>query len=310
MLQKLREKSSGWIATAIILLLCVPFAFFGMDQYLFQRNATFVARVEAPPSWWQSAPSWWPVSILWQTEEIEADEFRTVLEQQRQQRSQIEGDTFDTRAFEAMDSKRQILDGVVDRRIMGMLAEREGLVVGNTQLRETIESVPAFQVGDRFDPQSYQLALASQNQTPRQFEDVLRRDLQQSLVPLGISNSAFATRSEVDRLLKLTGESRDVAYLALPAPAPDTAPVSAAEIERWYQQHSERYRAPESVTLEVVDVDGTALPPPPAPSEQALRERYVQEQARFGTGEQRLAAHILVKGSDEAAKKKAASKKK
>ena len=46
MLQALREKTSGWIAIAIVAVLAVPFAFFGMEQYLFQNNADYAAKVE------------------------------------------------------------------------------------------------------------------------------------------------------------------------------------------------------------------------------------------------------------------------
>ena len=62
MLQKLRDKTTGWIATVILGLLIIPFAFFGMESYLSQRTETWVAKVETPPTWWQAAPSWWPVS--------------------------------------------------------------------------------------------------------------------------------------------------------------------------------------------------------------------------------------------------------
>jgi peptidyl-prolyl cis-trans isomerase D len=65
MLQNLRDKTSGWIAGVILGLLTIPFAFFGMDQYLFQRNDTFAAKIEAPPNWWPSAPAVWPVTMLW-----------------------------------------------------------------------------------------------------------------------------------------------------------------------------------------------------------------------------------------------------
>ena len=307
MLQKLREKSSGWIATIILGLLCVPFAFFGMEQYLFQRNANFAAKIEAPPAWWQSAPSWWPVTMLWQREEIGVDEFRTVFEQQRQQQRQVEGDGFDPRAFESAENKRRILEGMVDRRLMRMMAERSGIVVGDGLLRETIQAVPAFQVGGKFDAQTYQLALASQNQSPRQFEQIVRDDLQQTIVPRGVAESAFITKSEVDRLLRLIGETRDVSYVALPSPEPDAAPVADAEIERWYKQHAAQYRQPESVAIEVLDVDAARLPPPAEPSEQELRQRYEQQQGQFGTGEQRLVSHILIKpeGEGEAAQKAA-----
>lgn len=299
MLQKLREKSSGWIATVILGLLCVPFAFFGMEQYLFQRNANFAAKIEAPPTWWPSAPAVWPVTMLWQRAEIDADEFRTVYEQQRQQQRQAEGEGFDPRAFESADNKRRILEGLIDRRVMRMMAERDGVVIDDGLLRETIQSVPAFQVGGKFDPQTYQLALSSQNQSPRQFEQIVRDDLLQTVIPRGVADSAFVTKSEMDRLLKLIGETRSVSYVAMSAPAPDGAPVPDAEIQRWYQQHAAQFRAPESVTLEVLDIDSSKLPPAGAPSEATLRERYAQEQAKFGTGEQRMVSHILVKPADE-----------
>ena len=300
MLQKLREKSSGWIATVVLGLLCVPFAFFGMEQYLFQSNATYAAKIEAPPSWWPSAPSWWPVTMLWQRDEIEGDEFRRIFEQERRQQRQLAGDAFDARAFESADNKRKVLEEVIDRRIMRMLAERDGIAVGDAQVRDTIQSVPAFQVAGGFDAQAYQMALSSQGQTPRQFEEIVRADLQQAVVPMAIARSAFATRSEVDRLLRLIGETRAVSYVALPAPEADAAPVSDAEAQRWYGQHAALYRAPESVTVEVLDVDGARLAAPAAPSEQALRERYAQEQARFGGGEQRLVSHILVQDEKKA----------
>jgi peptidyl-prolyl cis-trans isomerase D len=299
MLQTLRDKSSGWIATVIVLLLCVPFAFFGMEQYLFQRNATYAAKIEAPPTWWPTAPDngfvrW----VFWQEEEIGADEFRTAFEQQRQQQRQVQGEAFDNLAFESVDNKRQLLEDMVDRRIMRMMAQREGLEVGDATLRETIQSVPAFQVAGRFDPQAYQLALSAQNQTPRQFEQVVRDDLQQTLIPRGIADSAFVTKSEVERLLALLGETRAASYVVLPAPAPDTAPVTDAQVQQAYRQNASRYRAPESVTLEVLDVDASRLPEVAAPDEAALRARYAEQQAASGGGEQRLVSHILVK--DEA----------
>ncbi len=304
MLQTLRDKSSGWIATVILGLLCIPFAFFGMEQYLFQRNATYAAKIDAPPTWWPSAPSYWPVSMFWDSEEIGTDEFRTAFEQARQQQRQAEGPAFDAQAFEAADNKRRILEALIDRRVMRMSAARDGIAVGDAQVRETIESIPAFQVGGQFDPQSYQLALTSQGQTPRQFQEVVREDLVQSVVPTGIADSAFVTKSEVDRMLRLLGETRAVRYAVMP-PAQDTAPVATADIERWYRDNAAAFRAPESVTIEVLDVDAAQLPPPAAPDESTLRERYAQEQTKFGGGEQRMVSHILVKDGPGAEQKAA-----
>ncbi|MFL6592924.1 MAG: SurA N-terminal domain-containing protein [Luteimonas sp.] len=315
MLQTLRDKTSGWIAGTILALLTIPFAFFGMEQYLFQRNDTFAAKIEAPPTWWPGAPDVWPVTMLWRRDEIKAEEFRTAFERARQQQRQQQGEQFDARAFESAENKRQVLDSLVDQRVLQLTAERDGIAVGDALVRETIQGIPAFQVDGRFDPQRYQLALASQvpARTPRQFEDDVRQSLQQGLIPTEVSASAFATPAELQRMMKLLGEKRDVSYAIMPAPAPDTAPITAAEIQRWYDTHSNDYRAPETVTLEYVDIDDKTLPAA-APSDDAtLRQRYDEEKSRFVEPEQRLASHILVKvdanatpAQQEAAKGKAA----
>ncbi len=316
MLQKLRDKTSGWIAIAILVMLSVPFAFFGMEQYLFQQNDTYAAKVEAPPNWWHSAPSFWPVTMLWQRDEISADEFRTGLEQARQQQRTAQGEQFDASEFENVDTKRKILDDLINQRVLRMSSGRAGIAVGDIQVRETIQGIPAFQVDGKFDPQRYQLALASQvpARSPREFEQMVREDLQQSLLPAQIAQSAFVTPSEMDRVLKLLGEKRDVALVVLPPPAPGSAAatVTAAEIRRWYETHPADYRAPETVTLEYVEVDGSTLPAAASVADEAaLRQRYEQQQSRFIAPEQRSASHILIsaaEGADAAAQKAAEQK--
>jgi peptidyl-prolyl cis-trans isomerase D len=128
MLQTLRDKTSGWIATVILGLLVVPFAFFGMEQYLFQRNDTFAAKIEAPPKWWPAAPAAWPVTMLWQHDEIGADEFRSAFERARQQQRQQQGEQFDARAFETVDSKRKVLETLIDQRVLQLTARHQRCV--------------------------------------------------------------------------------------------------------------------------------------------------------------------------------------
>jgi peptidyl-prolyl cis-trans isomerase D len=296
MLQKLRDKTSGWIAGTVLGLLTIPFAFFGMEQYLHQTNPTWAAKVEAPPAWWRSAPHWWPASRLWQSEEIGADEFRTRFEQERQAARQAQGEAFDARQFEDKDNKRQIIDQMIDERAMRMMAARSGIAISDAQVRSEIESIPAFQVDGKFSPQQYQLVLASQvpRRTPLQFQQLVRDDLERTMVASQLSASGFATPSEVEHVLQLIGEKRDVSFAMMPAPSPDAGVVDAAAIQRWYDAHASEYRAPETVTLEYVDIDGASLQPPAA-ADDVLKQRYEQEKARFQEPEQRLASHILVK---------------
>jgi len=310
MLQALREKTSGWIAIAIVAVLAVPFAFFGMEQYLFQGAGSDVAKIEAPPRWWASAPDWALVrKLAWDTEEITAEDFRFAFENERRRRRDEEGERFDARAFESLTAKREVLENLIDRRVISLTARQAGIAVGDAQVRQAIEAMEPFQVDGRFDPQRYQLLLLSQNPplTPQAFQESMREDLQQAVIPSRVANSAFTTEPQTRRMLRLLEESRDVRFAVLPAPDEESAEISEEDLAEWHQTHLHLYRAPESVSLEYIEIDGSQLPPPGEPDEASLRQRYEQEKARFAEPEQRLASHLLIRaaGDDEAAQKAA-----
>jgi len=313
MLQALREKTSGWIAVAIVALLAIPFAFFGMEQYLFQGIASDVAKVEAPPRWWASAPDWALLRrLVWEREEITQDDFRSAFENERRQRRDQLGERFDARGFESPESRREVLDGLIDQAVMRLAARQAGIVIGNAQLYRAIETIEAFQVDGHFNQERYQLLLLSQNPplTPKVFEARMRDDLQQTLLPTQVARSAFVTEAQMQRMLGLLDETRDVRFMLLPAPEPGTEAFSEEEIAQWHQDHLHLYRAPETVNLEYLEIDGRQLPPVEEPDEDSLHQRYEQEKARFTETEQRLASHLLItaQGSDEAAQKAAEDK--
>jgi peptidyl-prolyl cis-trans isomerase D len=309
MLQTLRDKTSGWIATVILGLLIIPFAFFGMESYLSQKVDTYAARITQAPSWWPSAPQAWPVSYLWKTHDIEAQDYRQRLETLRMRQRDEQGDKFDGKAFESAENKRQVLDDMIDEQLMRLAAESDGIVISDAEIRKEIEQIPDFQVDGKFDADRYQLLLASQNppQSPRTFEQKVRDGLQYGLIPSRLARSGFVTDVELDRLMRLLGERRDVSFVVMPPAPVDNAPVTPAQIQAWYAAHAREYRTPETVRLEYVEVDASTLPVPLA-DEAALRKLYDEQAAKYSTAEQRSVSHILVQVAADAsdADKKAA----
>ena len=302
MLQTLRDKTSGWIATVVIGLLIIPIGFIGVQDYLVQRSDTHVARVRVPPAWWDGAPSWWPASATWTQEDVTIEAFRQRFEQARQQARQEQGEKFDARAFESADNKRAVLETLIDETVARMAAGRAGLVVSDALVRKTIAEIPGFQVNGAFDRQRYLTALSTQGQSPAAFDQLVRAGLQQTLLTSAVGTSGFVTQTELDRLVKLLGERRAASLVMIPPPAADTAPVTDAQARAWYDSHKAEFRAPETVSLEYVEIDGATLPVPQV-DEAALRARYAQEKSRFQSQEERGASHILVRveaGADAA----------
>ncbi|MBJ7517807.1 MAG: SurA N-terminal domain-containing protein, partial [Stenotrophomonas sp.] len=177
MLQKLRDKTSGWIVTVILGLLMIPFLFVIDSSYLGGVGAQNVAKVSAPPSWWSSAPSWWPARLLWKHHEITSQEFRERFEQERARVRQQQGEDFDPRAFESAENKLAVLDQLIDEQVVRLAGEQSGVVIGDVAVREYIATIPAFLGPDgKFNGDQYRIALASGNppRTPAMFEQLVR----------------------------------------------------------------------------------------------------------------------------------------
>lgn len=276
MLQKLREKTTGWIAATILVLLIVPFAFFGVENYFTQQAATYVAKVGDA--------------------EIGADVFRQRFDEFRRQMQQVMGERFDARDFESAENKRRVLDRLIDEELLRQTGERLGAIVTPAQLQREIMKIQAFQKDGKFDPDTYRSLLASQGMTPRVFDARVRDELATQMIPAQVAASGFVAPDYVARYLALRDQTRSFDYVVLPFPGVDAiGAIDDAQIEAYFKEHADRYVDPERVTLEYLEVDASKLEVPVSVDESTLKQRYEEQKSRYVEAEQRLASHILVK---------------
>ena len=276
MLQKLREKTSGWIAGTILVLLVIPFAFFGVENYFTQQAATYVAKVGDT--------------------EIGPDAFRSRFEELRRQMQQVMGEQFDGREFESAENKRRVLDRLIDEELLRQASERLGAIVTPAQLQKEIGQIQAFHRDGKFDLETYRSLLAAQGMTPRSFEDRVRRELATQSIPAQVAASGFVGEDYVSRYLALRDQTRSFDYLTLPTPSAETAgDIDDAQVEAYFKEHADRYVEPERVSLEYLEVDASKLEVPVSVDEETLRQRYDEQKTRYVEPEQRLASHILIK---------------
>lgn len=285
MLQSIREKTSGWIATVILGMFAAGMLFFGIQDYLIPKVETYAAKVESEPSFWIFGKK---------TREVSVDEFRTRFEQVRQQQRTAQGEAFDPVAFEKADNKRLVLDRLIDEAVLELVAAREGLVVSTAQVQKTIAELPAFQVGGKFDKDRYLQALQAQGYSSGTFERLVRSSLLQQRLPDEIAASAMFGDAELDAFLRLSGQTRHVRFLEVPPPTEPVPPPTDAEVKAWYDAHPSDYRTAETVSIDYIELQAADLPAAATPTEKELRERYAAEITRFGAPDQRLISHILV----------------
>lgn len=291
MLQSIREKTSGWIASIILGLIILTMAFFGVESYLTPNIETYAAKIEGPAKFWVFGK---------QHHEVSQDEFRKRFEQARQQQRQTLGENFKATEFEKTENKRLILDQLIDETLLTLVSERDGLVLPKSVIQKEIMRVEAFQVNGKFDKNQYQLVLQSQNMTSQQFEQLVRADLMQKFLPSELASSAFTSDAELDVFLRLSQQTRDIRFLDIPQPSMAEQQPSDADIHAWYKAHAAQYRSEEKAAIEYVELNATNLSVTVVADEATLRARYEAEKNRFGVAEQRMASHILVNLDEKA----------
>lgn len=274
MLQSLRNKIHGWPAILVLGVAVFAMSFFGIEGYFTSRADTYVAKVGK--------------------HEISQQQFQDRLNQIRQQASAQLGDRFDPTIYEQPAEKLRVLDAMVDQELLLKANDDLGMKVPAQSLRDTIASIPQFQINGQFDAGAYRAALAGSNRTPAMFEDEVRSSLALRLIPDAISASTIVTDAEMNRFLNLRLQRRDLRYFTLPRPSLSDSTVTDAQLEDYYKAHLADFMKPEQVSVSYLEVNGADLKLEEKPSEDELKKRYAEEKQRFVQPEQRLVSHILI----------------
>ncbi|AIF48376.1 SurA N-terminal domain-containing protein [Dyella japonica] len=274
MLQALRTKLHGWPSIVILGICVFAISFFGIESYFASHTETYVAMVGK--------------------HEISQRDFQDRMNEARRDAMARMGDQFDATSFEKPETKRQILDQLINEQLLRQANDTLGMKVSSAELRDRIANQQAFQVNGQFDSATYRAILAAQNMTPAMFESSQRASLEPGLLPRAIIASTIITDADMDRYLGLLYQRRDVRWFSVPRPAVTDTEVTDAQLDAYYKEHQADFMNPEQVSLKYIEVNGADLKVDSQPSEDDLKKRYEEQKQRFVQPEQRLVSHILV----------------
>ncbi|WP_159078824.1 SurA N-terminal domain-containing protein [Orrella marina] len=279
-----------WMQLVLLLLVVPAFAFFGIEGYVgFMSQDRELAKVNGTAI---TLPEYD------QARRARLEELRSML-----------GNRFDAEAIDSPSFREQLLEEMIDQRVIAAAAIEGRYTVSDEALRQTIADVPALQEDGQFSPERYRQVLASQGMTPADFELRLRSDLILSQVLGPVSLTASAPKSVVDHLVNALTQQRTVSTRRFTQSAYEgDVSVTDADIKAWYDENAEQLRLPESVNIEYVVIDEDAATQGVNVSEKEIEHYYQQNQSRFGQPERRRVSHVLftVSASADQAEKDAA----
>jgi len=280
MLQKIREKITGWVAWTIVITIGLVFAVWGIDlSFTPTPMAAKVNGAEVPVE---------PVRRAYQ-------------EQVSRFQQAFRGDVPE-------ELSREIRSGVIEqfvrRELLQQRVQSQHYRVSDAELLEHVQSFDAFQVGGEFSMDAYRAVLAGAGYTPASFEAEQRRVLEIQQLQDAVVLSSFVTDEELERRVALERELREVEWVSLPLDRfLADIEVSETEIEERYQATAARWMTPESVDLAYIEIALDKLAEDVELSEEELRAFYESEVSReperFLGRERRKAAHILLSAGED-----------
>ena len=275
MLQAIREKAQGWIAWAIVILISIPFALWGIQEYLGVGSEPTVAVVDGDDI----------------TQRMLDERTRDFRESVRQSL----GGNYSPELFEDARIKSQVLDAMVQEMLLTNNARDWNMRTSDVQARGFIAAIPAFQREGQFDQQMYDSAVRNRGMSRAGFEQRVRQELVLEQLRSGVRESAFVTDAELATRVRLRDEERAIRYVRIPAAAYiDQVGTSQEDLRRYYDANLDRYRTPERVKLNYVVLDAAALGAYVDVSDGALRQYYKDHKAEFVAREERAMRHILI----------------
>lgn len=277
MLQQIRDKLTGKFAMAILAIIFVPFAFFGVTDYNF-LSAGRAAKVDDV--------------------EISLAQLENAYQNQLLQLSEY-GEL-------PAEYLTTIKSGILERLIRDTLVElhvaESGYRVDDAMVTELIQGAPQFQEGGVFNKDLYYTWLDQTAQDAQVFEAQQRQSIRISQLQRGIGATAFVTPSEYRRYLNLYAEQRQVSIATFDVAAlAETVVVKEEDVQAYYDARPDDFVSPESVDFEYIELRRDLLMQAVEISEEELLQYYEESESRFQQDEQRQASHILITFDDDEA---------
>jgi peptidyl-prolyl cis-trans isomerase D len=203
----------------------------------------------------------------------------------------------------------RVLEQAVRSELIRQRTRELNFEAGPEQVLDAIRQIPAFQAGGQFSADAYHAALRSINMSPARFEAEQRDVVLAQQLDRGISTSAFVLPSEFDRQVALRNETRELAWVVVPAAEfTDRVELDEAAIAAYYEANKPLYMTEEVATVDYVELDIERFAAAADVTEAELREYYETNSSRYTTPGRRHARHILIAADDDEAAAEARAK--
>jgi len=264
MLTKIREKTQGTFAWAILVLICVPFALMGLNNYTDNMQEDSLVSVGE--------------------KEFSQNDVNQAYDQFKQQYANMQ-------VPEAL-LKRQAIEKLVSDELLLQHVTAEKLTIPDETARKFVASLQYFQKEGQFNKKQYESLLTAQGMSSAQFVNRVRKALLMEQFQKAITESSFISEKEIQQFFKIQNQTRSLAYTTVKVKAVKQQPT-AEKIDAYYLAHTNDYQTQEQASIEYLELSLTDLMKDIQPSDEKVKTYYEDNKSVYSKKERRKISHIL-----------------
>lgn len=270
MLQKIREKSQGTLSWFLLVGICVPFALWGIQNYVGGASEDAIATVG------------------------NRDFFQSDVNRAYQQYSQ----QFAQMNVDEATLRQQALLKLIKDEVLLQHVQTEGLTISDEDTKKYVQSLEYFQLEGKFSSTQYKSLLNSQGISSPQFFARIKKARVMEQYQLSILDSSFTTQYDIDNFFKIQNQQRDIEYLTVPVTAITETPAQET-IDAYYQKHADSYKTEEQVSIEYISLSLDDLASKIAVTDEQIKTFYDEQKSLYTSKERRKVSHILFKFTND-----------
>ena len=277
MLSAIRNKSKGWVAYLIVGLITVPFALFGIQDYVSRSANNSIATVDG--------------------EDIDINIYYQELNTQQRNLQQQLGAAYTQEIDDAI--KQTLLDSMINEKLIENYANSLDIVTLDDEVKSVIELNQAFSVDGEFSQDRYTQLLRLNSYSPAGYELAQSKSLTREQIKRNLSGSAFMSSIQIDQLNDLASQQREVSYIALNTNNYlDQVSVSKDQISDYFNENRSSFIEGKKVKVDFVELTLDAMDEPESPTNDDLQNLYDDNAELYTNSERRRAQHILVESEE------------
>ncbi|RWM13381.1 MAG: peptidylprolyl isomerase [Mesorhizobium sp.] len=285
MLGILRSAAGTWVAKALLLLLVLSFAAWGITTrmvggVLGGHHAVITAGGT----------------------EVSINEYRLAYDRQLSMLSQQYGQRVTQEQAKLLGVDNQVLAQLVSGAVLDEQARKLGLGLSKDRLAELTREDPAFKgPSGQFDRRTFEYLLRQLGMRPEDYlENRSQVAVRQQIVE-AISDGLKVPQTFLKAVSLYRGEDRTIDYLVLPKRLvqPIEAPSESA-LNAYFDANKKNYAAPEYRKFSYVRLEPQDIADPSAVTDQQVSDDYKKNIARYTTPEMRTIEQLVFKTPDAA----------